>query len=397
MDVMPDRLWQHLVTLCEEIGPRLAGTPGGEKAREYIEGHFRRCGLHVEAQDFPCPAWEHEETELRLSSNGSWERLPAFAQTFTEACDVEAELACVATRHELKFGPDLEGKVLLLYGEVGTGLALNRNHTLLEAEDRRPAALLVLSTDEEVSTKLIRDPFLRVPAAAVPRSAGMRLRESSGKTVRLRIRARRYDSVGRNIRGRLPGEGGGRIVVAAHFDSAAESPGATDNASGTALVLELAEVLAAEQGSGLGVDFIAYDAEEYGRHAGGNLGAVEYVRRHPAEVRQAKALVEADCVGTVLSAPIVHLSGWPTGAREDIVAVLRRFPRYVIDDSPETMAKHTAFHLPGVPALWFVDDYPKLPIHTAQDTIELVDRDGLVFAAEVAAAATRHLRTSGWL
>ena len=30
--VNKERLWQHLRVLCEEIGPRLSGTPGDERA-----------------------------------------------------------------------------------------------------------------------------------------------------------------------------------------------------------------------------------------------------------------------------------------------------------------------------------------------------------------------------
>jgi len=34
MDVNRERLWNHLRVLCEEIGPRLTGTPGGRRAAD---------------------------------------------------------------------------------------------------------------------------------------------------------------------------------------------------------------------------------------------------------------------------------------------------------------------------------------------------------------------------
>jgi len=395
MDVNRERLWNHLRVLCEEIGPRLTGTPAGKRAADYIAEHFRRCGAQVEVQDFPCPSWEHESTELTLLGPDGPEPLPAFAQTFTEACDLEADIVGVGTLHELDLGPDLEGKVLVLYGEAAGGLAATRNPTLLSAEERRPSAVIVISPSETVSTKLIRDPFLRVPAAAVSQSVGLKLLENRGKGLRLRIRARRYDSTGHNVSGLLSGEEQGRIVVAAHFDSAAESPGATDNASGTAVVLELCEMFAAAGMRRLGIDFIAYDAEEYGRHAGhgGNLGSVEYVRQHPAELQETRAVVEADTVGTATSPPRLRgAKGWPAERKEDILNVLRRFPRYIVADRPGTAGG--AFNLPGVPALAFVNSWESIPIHTAQDTIELVSADELAFATQVIAAVVQHL-TSG--
>jgi aminopeptidase YwaD len=249
----------------------LSGTQADERTVEYISGHFQRCGTKVEVQNFPCPSWEHKTTALTLLATSGPESLPAFAQTFTEACDIEAELVGVNTRYQLELAPDLEGKILLLYGEVATDLTADRNPILLSVEGRQASAVIVMSRSETVSTKLIRDPFLRIPAMAVSHSVGLRLRENEDRRVQLRIIARRYESIGHNVIGRLPGESKERIVVAAHYDTAANSPGATDNASGTAVVLELCELFATRGNCKLGVDFIAYGAEEYGRH-GGNLG-----------------------------------------------------------------------------------------------------------------------------
>lgn len=394
MYVNRERLWDHMRVLCREIGPRLSGTPADGRAVEYISGHFRRCGTKVEVQDFPCPSWSHEATELTLLGTSDPESLPAFAQTFTEACDIEAELVKVGTWYELELAPDLEGKILLLYGETASNLAADRNPTLLSAEGRQVSAVIVIGNSEAVSTKLIRDPFLRIPAVAVSRSAGLRLRENVGRRARLRIRARRYGSMGHNVIGRLPGESKGHIVVTAHYDTAANSPGATDNASGTAVVLELCELFAAAGKRELGIDFIAYGAEEYGRHGGnlgGNMGSVEYVRRHPVETKEAQAVVEADCIGTIAVPPRVQVMGWSKPQREGIMGVLQQFPRCMADVRPETEAPRTAFSLPGVPVLAFVNDYGKLPIHTAQDTMDLMSPDELAFSVQVIAAVVDHL------
>ncbi|MDQ3702441.1 MAG: M28 family peptidase [Chloroflexota bacterium] len=389
------RLWHHLERLCRDIGPRLSGTAADERTVRYLADHFRRCGARVEVQDFPCPSWEHDSTTLSLLGAGDPQPLPAVAQTFSLPCDVEAPLAAVGTWQELDLAPDLEQRALLLYGAAASGLALDRNPTLLSIEERRAAAVIVVSpaeTLETVATKLIRDPFLAVPAVAVPYSTGVRLRQHPGGRIRLRTDARRYRSTGHNVIGHLPGRAPGRVAVAAHYDTAAGVPGATDNASGTAAVLELCEVFAAAGTPALGIDFVAFGADEYGRHRGGNLGAAEYVRRHPQAVGETRAVVEADGVGTAPRRPRVRLIGWPAGGRERLKRVLSRFPAYEVNDqSDDPTARPTAFNLPGVPALAFVDDYRFLPIHTVQDTIDLMSSDGLAFAAEVMAASIAHL------
>jgi hypothetical protein len=397
-----DRLWSHLKTLCVEIGPRLSGTRGDARAVEYIASHFRACGprIQVAVQDFPCPAWEHAATELTLVTADGQQRLDATAQTFSPACDVEAPLAVISRWQEIDLAPDLEGKVLLLHGAAASGLALDRNPTLLSIEERRAAAVLVVSPQETVATKLIRDPFLKVPAVGLPQSVGQALLTRAGDgmegmRIHLRLDARRFDSTGHNVIAHLPGRdpAAGRIVVAAHYDSAAMVPGATDNASGTAAVMELCRVFGGAAEAPLcGIDFVTFGADEYGRHRGGNLGTVEYVRRHPAEVAQTHAVVEADGVGTSPRRPRLRLIGWPAGRREPLRAVLEKFPEYGVDDqSDDPNARPTAFNIPGAPAVAFVDDYRFLPIHTVHDTIDLMHPDALLLAARTMTAVVDHL------
>jgi len=392
--VNKERLWQHLRVLCEEIGPRLSGTPGDERAVEYMAGHMRRCGAEVEVQDYACPAWEHGLTELALIGPGGPERLPAVAQTFTRGCDVEAELAGVGSQEELELAPGLDGKVLVFHGRIVSNLTADRNPLLLAAEERRAAALIVVSPREAVATKFIRDPFLQVPAAAVADSVGRRLLASDGRRLRLRISARRYDSTGHNVIGRLRGEEPGHIAVAAHYDSAADVPGASDNASGTAVLLELCELFGAAARPRLGIHFIAYGAEEYGRSGHGCLGPVEYVRRHPEEVAQARAVIEPDFVGTAALPARVTVMGFTGSQKDELLAVLARFPRCQVTVRPEGEKVGTTFDLTGAPALLFVNEFEKAPIHTAQDSINLLSPEEMAYAAEVEAAVLQHLSGS---
>lgn len=392
MQVEKDRLWGHLRYLCEEIGPRLSGTPGAERAVAHIVEHLRKCGAEVEVQDFSCPSWEHESTELTLLGTDGEESLPALAQTFTEACEVEAELAAVGTWHELEFGPALDGKALVLHGEAGSGLALDRNVRLLTAEERG-AALIVVSPGETVSSKLTRDPRLSVPSVGVRQSVGLKLLQNEGKRVRLKIRARRFGSTAHNVTGRLPGEEEGHIVIAAHHDTAAYSPGATDNASGTAVLLELCEMLSDERGRKLGIHFVTYGGHEYGRHKS-NLGSVQYVRHHAEDIARARGILEGDVIGTFAAPAKASMGGWSPRQKEGILSVLRRFPRLNVNVRPDTEPPHTGLELPGVPALAFVNNYSSIPIHTAHDTIELLSPSELALATDVMAAVIRCL-TSG--
>lgn len=69
----------------------------------------------------------------------------------------------------------------------------------------------------------------------------------------------------RNVLATLPGSttGGERVLVCAHYDSVSVSPGADDNGSGTAAVLQVARIFAGHTAT-LPVDFVLFSAEENG-------------------------------------------------------------------------------------------------------------------------------------
>lgn len=91
-----------------------------------------------------------------------------------------------------------------------------------------------------------------------------------------------------NVIGRLPGTrpGQGKFVVTSHFDATGSrtpdwnawsdpAPGADDNMSGTAAVLEIARILASEAPLPFDVEFVAFDGEELGLWGSDTLAAAE--------------------------------------------------------------------------------------------------------------------------
>jgi aminopeptidase YwaD len=140
----------------------------------------------------------------------------------------------------------------------------------------------------------------------------------------------------------------------------------------------------------LGIHFIAFGAEEYGRHLRA-LGSVEYVRRHPAETRDTRAVVQADGIGAAAGDTRAHLMGWTGYQKEGLFAILRRFPRCIADDKVELGSDHVPFYQNGIPAALFTGEAARVFIHTAQDTIALMSLDELAFSTEVIAALLQHL------
>jgi hypothetical protein len=82
----------------------------------------------------------------------------------------------------------------------------------------------------------------------------------------------------RNVRARWPGITKHPFVVGGHMDSVPGSPGANDNASGVAVVLEMARIFAGTEQAEL-VEFVAFGAEEYGADGTHHVGSQKYVNR----------------------------------------------------------------------------------------------------------------------
>jgi prepilin-type processing-associated H-X9-DG protein len=96
-----------------------------------------------------------------------------------------------------------------------------------------------------------------------------------------------------NVMGRRPGTApGGALLLAAHYDTVAGSPGAADNAAAVAALLEAARALVAGPPAPHDVIFLFTDGEEIGL-----LGARAFVEEHPW-ARRVEAALNFDARGT---------------------------------------------------------------------------------------------------
>ena len=94
-----------------------------------------------------------------------------------------------------------------------------------------------------------------------------------------------------NLIGRLPGRKNSCFIVAAHFDAVENSPGADDNASGVAALLEIARTLANEP-LNHSVEFVSFNLEEFGM-----VGSTHYVKDLKNEKREIVGMISLEMVG----------------------------------------------------------------------------------------------------
>jgi len=122
----------------------------------------------------------------------------------------------------------------------------------------------------------------------------------------------------RNVVAWFAGRGRAKVLLGAHLDTVAGSPGANDNASGVAVLLALARA-AAEASPAPRVRIVAFGAEERQPNGDHHLGSKAYTRRMPAQHRNAlRVMVSVDMIGKAVPLTV----GWTESRNDAVVEVL---------------------------------------------------------------------------
>src|SRR5438105_1839159 len=168
-----------------------------------------------------------------------------------------------------------------------------------------------------------------------------------------------------NILAYLPGKTDEYVILGAHydhlgrgnFDSLAPSqigqihPGADDNASGTAGVLELARLFAPLKVQlQRGILFASFAGEELGL-----LGSAEWVKEPTRPLDKAVAMVNMDMIGRIKDEK-VYIGGLGTGTTfQSILDQAESHTAFKYENSPGgySSSDHTSFVTKGIPVLFF--------------------------------------------
>ncbi len=208
-------------------------------------------------------------------------------------------------------------------------------------------------------------------------------------TVSLDVDIERKQATVHNVIGYLPGESSEYVILGAHDDhlgygdqnSLAPSqigqvhPGADDNASGTAGVIELAKLFAGRPGKlPRGILFMTFGGEEIGL-----LGSAYWTEHPTRSLDQAVAMINMDMIGRIRDSK-VYVGGVGTGS--GFKPLLERAGKehgLRLDYSKETHSSsdHTSFASKQIPVLFFFSglhsDY-----HKPSDTWDKINGESAV-------------------
>jgi len=294
---------------------------------------------------------------------------------------------------------DAEGDSLMAFTRAGEG---NAARTMPILHLKRS---LVDTVVREALGKPLTEIQRGIDAGPAPASGvldGWRLRGSTA--------IERVETQGRNVLALLPGRGrpamgdepaigpGETVVLGAHYDhlgygdSNSAAPGeraihhgADDNASGTALLVEVARLLAARGPFPRSILFAAFSGEERGL-----LGSGHYAAHAAMPLADTVAMVNLDMVGRLVDDKvIVHGTGTGTGL-ETLVDRLVAAHRLGVAKEPGGFgpSDHASFYAKKIPVL-HVFTGSHADYHRPSDTADKINYEGMVrlagFVADIVA------------
>jgi Peptidase family M28/PA domain len=262
------------------FGKKHIGTDTNQQARDYLVGRMKKLGLAgVHAETFQFPRWDLTSSSLTVTIDGA-QSTPAFdVFEASGSGHAQGQVVWANTAHpEDLMGLDLNGKVALVQRDPN----YHRAAQYKNVTDAGAVAMLYLSV---APTNLIQVGSVRftwegsgqIPAVTVGADDGATIQSAvmAGESVQAVIdeASTSTASTGANIVGRIDGQRPEQIVIGAHYDT--WFAGSTDNGSGVAELLALAERRKKEKKPTYTLVFVAYDGEEVALY-----GGYDYLRKH---------------------------------------------------------------------------------------------------------------------
>ena len=391
-------MWTDFQTLCD-LGGRLAGSASEAAALDFVRGRLAAVpGATVRAEPVEYPGWRCRTAQLTHAATGvSFPCTPLLGTT--SAKDIVAEVIDLGLgRHEdfERHANLIRGRIVMVRHEYPFAAGhLHRRVKLGLAQQAGAAGFLIAHPEPgvgPVSGSSGRSGGPGIPALGIGVETANALRRSPDGTLpsaRMVIDADDHPAQTRMSIADVPGRGPNWVVVSAHIDGHPHGESAIDNATGVAVALGLARLLAphvAQYPRGLRI--CLFSAEEWGL-----VGSRIWLERLDGAARRSMVInINLDSVGgasglTALTSGFERLDAWvkDTASRAGL-PIATHLPLMANSD-------HANFAAHGIPALRLITGFNAPDSHlrlllTAADTRDKVRPDELDQALKLASALT---------
>jgi Zn-dependent M28 family amino/carboxypeptidase len=280
-------------------GSRLAGTTGYDQSADYVRSKLEAAGYAVSYQYF----------DFLLASDKtppSFQQIAPVAVTYTDGVDYRTMTysgsgdvtAAVSTPTGSPLGCNAADFAGFPAGNIA--LVLRGTCTFRIKADNAVAAgataVLVYNNAPGVINGTLAAPLHTHPVLGLTQDLGQQLLATAGLVVRVKTDTIAEVRTTVNVIAETPwGDPDNVMVVGAHLDSVSAGPGINDNGSGSATILEIAEVIAAQERNHRNkIRFMWYGAEEHGL-----IGSRYYVNSlSDAELAKIRLMLNFDMIGS---------------------------------------------------------------------------------------------------
>jgi len=323
---------QETVQQLMQFGPRVAGTSATEQASQYLIEEYRKAGYETEIQTFTYPKFR--DLGSTVTVNGQTIAGQAMNNSITGQVTARVVVVSNVGRPEDFTKLDVKGAIAVVRrGEIPFSQKAEN------AANAGVIALIVVNTQNTPLRGTLGSPA-KIPVLGLSSSEGEQfLNSRSVLNATLNVNTQQQTVTGRNVIAHLPGVTQPRLILGGHYDSVVGSPGANDNASGTAVVLETARQLA-NTPSARQIWFMAFDGEEDGLQ--GSRYFVNSVQ--PQFLSSLRAMFNFDMVGINDRLLI--------GGSPELRAQVKQQDANTLD-SLSGSSDHASFAAKGVPVLFF--------------------------------------------
>ena len=379
-----DSAHRILETIAHE---RLAATPGERKAAETLAGHLRGTGLAVQLEEFRM--WTYTGDEASVEVLEPYQKMYDAAVVGLSGSTPPKGIECGfkyvedASNQYLR---DVEGKAVLTAMQ---GISFERASELLK---KNVAAVITPSPPHRLEARVTWQEQLKLRVGKVPSldivfDDALEMIKKGASRVRIRVTQDEREGTSQNvvaeIRGtELPDE---VIVLTAHYDGVSRGLGGHGNASGTAIMTEVARCLATEPLKRT-VRLVLCGSEEFGAD-----GSRAYVAKHKDELENFRLCVNCDIAGAIIGRNACFVSG-PDSLRWYLDAMGKEFG---MNDDPRAAvygSDNIPFSAAGVPACTFTREGGYCSeIHTARDELDDIDGPHLAITGRYILAFLRRV------
>lgn len=395
-----DRIIETIRLLSSKnFNGRVAGTPDGIKTEEYIEARFKEIGLKPAGDNntffqqfsgiYGNPSGEYI---LEVQEHGKVIKAYKYGEDYKSLTNISHKGEVTASGAEVSVNDNSRsnGEIALVdtYDISRIIKLCELGYKGIIAQSSTP-----ISRRKGQSGVEGTNPALKVPRVSVSKDVYTELADYCKRGCKIHLKSsyevRKFTA--RNVIGLLKSRTpyNKYVIVSAHMDhlgpdpDGAYFPGALDNASGTACMIETARAIASQNiKPDVNVVFIAFSGEEEML-----FGSKYYVQNPKFPLKDTK-VINLDMIGAKSQIPLTIMEGSSVQRSSNEMGIADEFKNtangmgITYDIGNGDGSDHSPFSKAGVPAVTLID-YEKEIYHVPEDNIDNIGEPNLKRAMDI--------------